>query len=98
MEFFSQVVLRDYPVEIIDGDRGANYPKIADFSDQGYCLFLSATNVTKSGFVFDNCSFVTSEKDGSLRKGKVKNLIPLLPHEGPLGILVTFPIGFSLRT
>ena len=33
--------------EIIDGDRGKNYPKEKDFLDQGYCLFLNAKNVTK---------------------------------------------------
>ena len=27
--------------EIIDGDRGKNYPTINDFIDEGYCLFLN---------------------------------------------------------
>ena len=60
------------PVEIIDGDRGTNYPKTADFSESGYCLFLNAGNVTSTGFNFDDCSFVTQEKDEALRKGKLK--------------------------
>ena len=58
-------------VEIIDGDRGANYPKQDEFSYEGYCLFLNAGNVTKSGFNFDNIVFITKEKDGILRKGKL---------------------------
>ena len=28
------------PFDIIDGDRGKNYPKQDDFSDAGHCLFL----------------------------------------------------------
>ena len=27
--------------EIIDGDRGKNYPQQHEFSDEGYCLFLN---------------------------------------------------------
>jgi len=39
--------------EIIDGDRGKNYPSGDDFKNNGHTLFLSATNVTKQGFVFN---------------------------------------------
>ncbi|WP_034892300.1 restriction endonuclease subunit S [Gillisia sp. Hel_I_29] len=58
--------------DIEDGDRGKNYPKKEEFSNDGYCLFLNAGNVTKSGFDFSNNSFVTKEKDELLRKGKLK--------------------------
>jgi len=44
-------------LEIIDGDRGVNYPKQSDFMPFGHCLFLNAGNVTKSGFDFSNCNF-----------------------------------------
>ena len=33
------------PFEIIDGDRGVNYPKKEDFSADGYCVFLNTKNV-----------------------------------------------------
>lgn len=49
--------------EIIDGDRGKNYPAANDFSDSGYCLFLNAKNVTLDGFNFENCMYITKEKD-----------------------------------
>ena len=39
--------------EIIDGDRGKNYPTQEEFSDEGYCLFLNAKNVTSNGFSFE---------------------------------------------
>ncbi len=58
--------------EIIDGDRGSNYPKQDEFYDTGYCLFLNTGNVTKVGFSFDSIQFITEEKDGLLRKGKLK--------------------------
>ena len=57
--------------EIIDGDRGKNYPKNNELTSSGYCLFLSAANVTKSGLQFINNSFITKEKDALLRKGKL---------------------------
>lgn len=37
-------------IKVLDGDRGANYPKKDEFSPSGYCLFLDASNVTKIGF------------------------------------------------
>jgi len=50
-------------VEIIDGDRGKEYPKHSDFSDNGYCLFLNTGNVRPDGFDFSNCQFISEEKD-----------------------------------
>ena len=58
--------------DIIDGDRGKNYPKQNEFSHEGYCLFLNAGNVTPDGFSFEENSFITQEKDDLLRKGKLQ--------------------------
>lgn len=58
--------------EIIDGDRGENYPKQDEFYPQGYCLFLNTGNVTKEGLTFEENQFITKEKDEALRKGKLK--------------------------
>ncbi len=58
--------------EIIDGDRGKNYPKQVEFYPQGYCLFLNTGNVTKEGLTFKENQFITKEKDEALRKGKLK--------------------------
>jgi type I restriction enzyme S subunit len=57
--------------DIIDGDRGKNYPKQNEFRDKGYCLFLNTGNVTRQGFNFYNNLFITEEKDKILRKGKL---------------------------
>ncbi|MBD9509917.1 restriction endonuclease subunit S [Ensifer sp. ENS10] len=73
------------PFEIIDGDRGKAYPKQSDFRDSGYCLFLSATNVTKSGFDFSTGQFVDEQKDAQLRKGKLQRHDVVLTTRGTLG-------------
>ena len=39
--------------EIIDGDRGKNYPQQHEFLEEGYCLFLNTGNVTATGFSFE---------------------------------------------
>ena len=50
------------PFEIIDGDRGKSYPDQDELRDAGYCLFLSATNVTKSGFDFSSGQFIDEQR------------------------------------
>jgi len=80
-----EVSLGDASVEILDGDRGKNYPKKHDFSDSGYCLFLNTKNVTSSGFSFTELNFITKEKDESLRKGKLKRNDVVLTTRGTVG-------------
>lgn len=57
--------------QIIDGDRGKNYPKDRDFLNNGYCLFLNTGNVTQNGFTFGSNQFISRDKDEQLRKGKL---------------------------
>lgn len=75
----------DNLVEIIDGDRGVNYPKTADFHSEGYCLFLNTKNVRPDGFDFEFTMFVTPEKDKQLRKGKLKRDDVVLTTRGTIG-------------
>lgn len=76
--------------EIIDGDRGKNYPKADEFTEQGYCLFLNAKNVTSSGFCFDNCMYISKEKDEVLRNGKLQRGDVVLTTRGTLGNLAFY--------
>ena len=76
--------------EIIDGDRGKNYPKQEEFFSKEYCLFLNAKNVTKYGFNFSECSFITKEKDTILRKGKLQRGDVVLTTRGTLGNLAFY--------
>lgn len=76
--------------EIIDGDRGKNYPKQEEFSEEGFCIFLNAKNVTANGFSFDNCMYITEEKDRILRKGKLSRGDVVLTTRGTLGNLAYY--------
>lgn len=76
--------------EIIDGDRGKNYPNVDDFTDDGFCLFLNAKNVTASGFDFSTCTFITKEKDSALRKGKLSRGDVVLTTRGTIGNLAFY--------
>ncbi|MFA6293798.1 MAG: N-6 DNA methylase [Victivallales bacterium] len=73
------------PFQIIDGDRGTNYPSKEDFSPAGYCLFLNTKNVRSDGFKFDELEFISAEKDHALRKGKLERGDVLLTTRGPIG-------------
>ena len=72
-------------VDVVDGDRGVNYPKTADFFNDEYCLFLSAKNVTKNGFAFNEAQFITKERDELLRKGRLNRGDIVLTTRGTVG-------------
>lgn len=72
-------------VNFIDGDRGKNYPTFDEFTSTGYCLFLNASNVTSTGFNFDNCMFVSEEKDKLMNKGHLSPYDIVLTSRGTLG-------------
>ena len=80
----------ELPVDIIDGDRGINYPKSTDFFTTGYCLFLNAGNVTKDGVDLTDCSFITKEKDEKLRSGKLKRNDIVLTTRGSVGNIMFY--------
>lgn len=80
-----ELPLGELPIDIIDGDRGKNYPKQNEFQEEGYCVFLSATNVTKSGFKFDAVQFIDEQKDSALRKGKLSRNDVVLTTRGTIG-------------
>lgn len=72
-------------LEIIDGDRGANYPSKEEFSEGGYCVFLNTKNVLENGFNFSKCQFITKEKDEKLRKGKLLRNDIVMTTRGTIG-------------
>lgn len=71
--------------EIIDGDRGKNYPKSEDFFEDGHCLFLNTKNVTKKGFSFQTLQFITEMRDNLLRKGKLERHDIVFTTRGTVG-------------
>ena len=72
-------------VDVMDGDRGKNYPTEADFSEQGHTLFLNASNVTNQGFVFNDTQFITEDKSNSMGNGKLQLDDIVLTSRGSLG-------------
>jgi type I restriction enzyme S subunit len=77
--------LKDLALELIDGDRGLNYPDKSEFRTEGYCLFLNTGNVTSRGFDFSNCDFIDAKRDSLLRKGKLKLNDIVLTTRGTVG-------------
>lgn len=75
----------DFNYAVLDGDRGAEYPKEKDFSSRGHCLFLSAKNVTSTGFSLDTCQYITKEKDEAMRKGRLDLGDLVITTRGTLG-------------
>ena len=73
------------PLEILDGDRGKNYPNRKEFTDHGHCVFLNTGNVTTDGFKFESIDFISEERDHLLRKGKLKREDVVLTTRGTVG-------------
>ncbi|MBW0157629.1 restriction endonuclease subunit S [Sedimentimonas flavescens] len=76
--------------QILDGDRGKNYPSKQQLLPAGDCLFLSATNVTKRGFDFSKCEFISADRDSLLRKGKLARFDSVLTTRGTVGNVAYF--------
>lgn len=77
--------IEDLDIQIIDGDRGTHYPSENNLLKEGYCLFLSAKNVTKNGLKFENCQFITKNRDNLLGKGKLSRNDLILTTRGTVG-------------
>ncbi|MEG6216598.1 restriction endonuclease subunit S [Enterobacter quasihormaechei] len=82
---FNFQLLEHAGIQLIDGDRGKNYPKHNDLMEKGHCLFLSAKNVTKSGFQFQETAFINEIKDCQLRAGKLRHGDIVLTTRGTVG-------------
>ena len=78
---------------IIDGDRGKNYPNSSDLLEQGHCLFLNAKNVTSKGMRFEDNQFISKEKDQKLRKGKLKRGDIVITTRGTVGNIGLYDAG-----
>ena len=72
-------------MQIVDGDRGKNYPSKIEFSPNGFCLFLNTSNVRQGDFNFSRMDFISKEKDELLRKGKMMRGDVVLTTRGTLG-------------
>lgn len=81
----NMIQFSDTNIRIIDSDRGVNYPKQHEFNKDGFCLFLSAKNITKYGFDLSDNSFITEDKDNILRSGKLERDDIIITTRGTVG-------------
>ena len=72
-------------VDVLDGDRGKNYPTANDFDISGHTLFLNASNVTTDGFLFEDNQFISEEKSNSMGNGKLQMDDIVVTSRGSLG-------------
>ena len=72
-------------VDVLDGDRGKNYPTDRDFSDNGHTLFLNASNVRTVGFSFEDTQYISEEKSNSMGNGKLQEDDLVITSRGSLG-------------
>lgn len=72
-------------VEIIDGDRGKNYPGNGELLVSGYSVFLNTKNVSGTKFDFSNGQFISEKRDRLLRKGKLERGDFVLTTRGTIG-------------
>ena len=82
---FIKKKISELSIELIDGDRGKNYPKKNEFLNKGDCVFLNAKNVTSNDFCFEEINFITKEKDKLLNNGKLKRKDIVLTTRGTVG-------------
>lgn len=91
------VNIGDSKIQILDGDRGKAYPKKEEFSEDGFCLFLSTSNVREGKFEYSQCDFITETKDSQLRKGRVNIGDIVLTTRGTIGNIAYLGINSPFK-
>jgi type I restriction enzyme S subunit len=76
--------------QLIDGDRGPNYPKQSDYLLNGYCLFLSTKNVRPFGFLFEDPIYISENKHTQLRNGTLQVDDVVITTRGTLGNVAVY--------
>lgn len=82
---YEEVTIEESGIEIIDGDRGKNYPKKNELLPTGYCVFLNTKNIVDDRFVFSEVEFIDEKKDSLLRKGKLQRGDFVITTRGTVG-------------
>ena len=80
-----EVVTLSSVFDVLDSDRGHNYPSSGEFYVDNHCLFLNASNVSKQGFKFDKCMYIDKHKDKILGQGKLVRNDLVLTTRGTVG-------------
>ena len=75
--------------QIIDGDRGSEYPTVEDFRSEGI-PFLSSKSIKDGRLTFKNSPFISQEKFQVLREGKLKTGDIVITVRGTIGNSAVF--------
>lgn len=81
---------RDSGIQILDGDRGKNYPTRDEFLSEGHCVFLNTSNIKNDTFQLTHCDFISESKDSALRKGKLSRGDIVVTTRGTVGSIGYF--------
>lgn len=76
--------------EVIDGDRGKNYPNENHFNPVGHTIFLDTKNVTKKGFNFFNKKYISKEKCDSMSNGLLNRGDIVITSRGSIGNIALY--------
>lgn len=82
--------IANFSVDIIDGDRGVNYPKNHELKSDGFCVFLNNKNIKNDKFDFTEPDFITEGKDKLLRSGKLQPDDIIITTRGSVGNVAFF--------
>ncbi|KFN13720.1 restriction endonuclease subunit S [Bacillus pseudomycoides] len=82
---FKEIELRETTIEIIDGDRGKNYPKKTEMKDIGHTLFLNNKNIINDYLDISKGEYISEEKSNLLRKGKLERNDLVMSTRGSVG-------------
>ncbi|TRZ52626.1 restriction endonuclease subunit S, partial [bacterium] len=76
--------LHKLPIQIVDGDRSAKYPKRDDFQTEGV-VFLNSTNIVGNRLSLSECNRIPEEKYEAIRKGRTRHLDIVMTTRGSIG-------------
>ncbi len=81
--------LRELPVQIIDGDRSARYPKRSEFQNSGV-LFLNTTNIVDDRLELDEAVYISEQKYSEIKKGRAERGDIFMTTRGSIGKVARF--------
>jgi type I restriction enzyme S subunit len=76
--------LHKLPIQIVDGDRSAKYPKRDEFQMEGV-VFLNSTNIIDNRLSLSECNRIPEEKYEEIRKGRTRHLDIVMTTRGSIG-------------
>ena len=89
-------------INILDGDRGKNYPSPNELYKNGFCLFLSNKNIVGNRLNLEDCAYITEERHNLLRQGTLTYNDIVLTTRGTVGNLLfvdsTFPLPSRINS